>query len=128
MFPLIQLAFRREMKHWPTKRWRRLPRNRQVRAIALTIRQPKRPGLVGMGFNPFIPVSYTHLDVYKRQGEHGVNIANFALGRERAGAKPVKALALVQVDAPVSDKVLEALGTIEALLEARLVQLPEAGA
>jgi len=35
-------------------------------------------------------------------GEQGVNIANFALGRERAGAKPVKALALVQVDAPVS--------------------------
>ena len=61
-------------------------------------------------------------------GEHGVNIANFALGRERAGAKPVKALAVVQVDAPVSDKVLEALTTIEALLEARLVQLPEAGA
>ncbi|MGA8729269.1 MAG: phosphoglycerate dehydrogenase [Terracidiphilus sp.] len=56
-------------------------------------------------------------------GECGVNIANFALGRERAGAKPVKALAVVQVDAPVSDKVLEALGTIEALLEAKLVQL-----
>jgi len=60
-------------------------------------------------------------------GEHGVNIANFALGRERAGAKPVKALAVVQVDAPVSEKVLEALATIEALLEARPVQLPEAG-
>ena len=60
-------------------------------------------------------------------GQHGVNIANFALGRERTGPKPVKALALVQVDAPVSDKVLEALQTIEALLEARLVQLPEAG-
>jgi D-3-phosphoglycerate dehydrogenase len=56
-------------------------------------------------------------------GEQGVNIANFALGRERAGATPVKALAVVQVDAPVSDKVLEALDTIEALLEARLVQL-----
>jgi D-3-phosphoglycerate dehydrogenase / 2-oxoglutarate reductase len=56
-------------------------------------------------------------------GECGVNIANFALGRERAGAKPVKALAVVQVDAPVSDKVLEALGAIEALLEAKLVQL-----
>ena len=56
-------------------------------------------------------------------GECGVNIANFALGRERAGTKPVKALAVVQVDAPVSDKVLEALGTIEALLEARLVEL-----
>ena len=57
-------------------------------------------------------------------GEHGVNIANFALGRERAGTKPVKALAVVQVDAPVSDTVLEALGTIEALLEAKLVVLP----
>jgi hypothetical protein len=31
------------------------------------------------------------------------------------------------VDAPVSDKVLEALGTIEALLEAKLVMLPAAG-
>ncbi len=61
-------------------------------------------------------------------GEQGVNIANFALGRERAGQKPVKALALVQVDAPVSHEVLEALQTIEALLEARLVKLPEAEA
>jgi len=59
-------------------------------------------------------------------GEHGVNIANFALGRERGGAKPVKALALVQVDAPVGEKVLEALTKIEALLEAKPVQLPEA--
>jgi D-3-phosphoglycerate dehydrogenase / 2-oxoglutarate reductase len=56
-------------------------------------------------------------------GEQGVNIANFALGRERAGSKPVKALAVVQVDAPVSDRVLEALGAIEALLEAKLVEL-----
>jgi D-3-phosphoglycerate dehydrogenase len=60
-------------------------------------------------------------------GEHGVNIANFALGRERTGPKPVKALAVVQVDAPVSDQVLEALSTIEALIEAKLVKLPEAG-
>jgi D-3-phosphoglycerate dehydrogenase len=59
-------------------------------------------------------------------GEQGVNIANFALGRERAGAKPVKALAVVQVDAPVSEKVLDALRTIEALIEARPVQLPDA--
>jgi D-3-phosphoglycerate dehydrogenase len=58
-------------------------------------------------------------------GEHGVNIANFALGRERGGKTPVKALALVQVDAPVSDKVLGALATIEALIEARPVTLPE---
>ena len=56
-------------------------------------------------------------------GEHGVNIANFALGRERSGSKPVKALAVVQVDAPVPQTVLEALHTIEAMLEAKLVQL-----
>src|SRR6202167_1514099 len=54
-------------------------------------------------------------------GEQGVNIANFALGRERSGAKPVKALSVVQVDAPVSTAVLEAIGTIEALLEAKPV-------
>ena len=57
-------------------------------------------------------------------GQQGVNIANFALGRDRSGAKPVKALSVVQVDAPVSKAVLEALTSIEALLEARLVELP----
>jgi D-3-phosphoglycerate dehydrogenase len=56
-------------------------------------------------------------------GQQGVNIANFALGRERGGATPVKALAVVQVDEPVSEQVLEALKVIEALLEARLVKL-----
>ncbi len=56
-------------------------------------------------------------------GEQGVNIANFALGRERSGAKPVKALAVVQVDAPVPNSTLDALKTIEALLEAKPVQL-----
>jgi len=56
-------------------------------------------------------------------GEQGVNIANFALGRERTGLKPVKALAVVQVDAPVSSRTLDALKTIEALLEAKPVQL-----
>jgi len=58
-------------------------------------------------------------------GEHGVNIANFALGRERTGPKPVKALAVVQVDAPVPAHVLEDLVKIEAMLEARPVSLPE---
>jgi len=57
-------------------------------------------------------------------GEKGVNIANFNLGRERAGAKPVKALAVVQVDAPVSAEVLVALGTIEALIDTSTVTLP----
>ena len=62
-------------------------------------------------------------------GQQGVNIANFALGRERIGARRagelVKALAVVQVDEPVSESVLEALKVIEALLEARLVKLPD---
>jgi D-3-phosphoglycerate dehydrogenase / 2-oxoglutarate reductase len=58
-------------------------------------------------------------------GEHGVNIANFALGRDRSGVKPVKALSVVQVDAPVSQDVIDALLKIEALLEVRLVTLPE---
>ena len=61
-------------------------------------------------------------------GQQGVNIANFALGRERMGSnlagKPVKALAVVQVDEPVSESVLDALRVIEALLEVRLVKLP----
>src|ERR1700728_3073511 len=60
-------------------------------------------------------------------GLQGVNIANFALGRERGAAtpgKPVKALAVVQVDEPVAESALEALKVIEALLEARLVKLP----
>jgi len=60
-------------------------------------------------------------------GEQGVNIANFALGRDRSGVKPVKALAVVQVDAPVPAAVLEALTSMEAMLEARRVELPEAG-
>ncbi len=58
-------------------------------------------------------------------GQQGVNIANFALGRERTGEKPVKALAVVQVDEPVSATVLEALKPIEALLEAKPVTLPD---
>jgi D-3-phosphoglycerate dehydrogenase / 2-oxoglutarate reductase len=60
-------------------------------------------------------------------GQQGVNIANFALGRERLAsgtAKPAKALAVVQVDEPVAQPVLDALKTIEALLEARAVSLP----
>jgi D-3-phosphoglycerate dehydrogenase / 2-oxoglutarate reductase len=58
-------------------------------------------------------------------GQKGVNIANFALGRERTGSMPVKALAVVQVDEPVSQSVLDALMTIEALLEAKPVSLPD---
>jgi len=60
-------------------------------------------------------------------GEHGVNIANFALGRDRSGARPVHALAVVQVDPPVPAPVLESLLAIEALLEVKLVRLSNFG-
>ncbi len=56
-------------------------------------------------------------------GEYGVNIANFALGRDRSGVKPVHALAVVQVDPPVPPAVLDALLKIEALLEVKVVKL-----
>jgi D-3-phosphoglycerate dehydrogenase len=39
-------------------------------------------------------------------GEHGVNIANFQLGRDKSGGD---ALALLYLDAPVPQSVLEAL-------------------
>jgi D-3-phosphoglycerate dehydrogenase / 2-oxoglutarate reductase len=59
-------------------------------------------------------------------GQQGVNIANFALGRERSRERslaPLKALSLVQVDEQVGADVLAALGRIPNLLEARLVRL-----
>jgi len=56
-------------------------------------------------------------------GEQGVNIANFALGRDRSGVQPVHALAVVQVDPPVPGAALEALQKFEALLEVKLVRL-----
>jgi len=64
-------------------------------------------------------------------GQHGVNIANFALGRERfrdgaqakTGAEPLKALSVVQVDSPVDCGVMDAIAGIPNLLEVRLVQL-----
>jgi D-3-phosphoglycerate dehydrogenase len=61
-------------------------------------------------------------------GQQGVNIANFALGRERTresapSANPLKALSVVQVDEPIGPEVLEALSKIPNLLQARLVRL-----
>jgi len=60
-------------------------------------------------------------------GQQGVNIANFALGRQRSTqgseAGPLKALSVVQVDEPIGPEVLEALAKIPNLLQARLVRL-----
>ena len=61
-------------------------------------------------------------------GEHGVNIANFALGRS-AGSQRVprgQALAVVQVDLPsgtVIAPAIEALNAVEAIASVRLIEL-----
>ena len=61
-------------------------------------------------------------------GRHGVNIANFSLGRERPGrgrkAKgPVEAVAVVQVDGTVPPPVVKQLGRASALRFVRMVHL-----
>jgi D-3-phosphoglycerate dehydrogenase len=65
-------------------------------------------------------------------GDHGLNIANFALGRAVAGgARPQgvphgQALAVVQIDVPAGAAVTEAvlaLGAVEAIASVRLVEL-----
>lgn len=56
-------------------------------------------------------------------GKAGVNIANFSLGRqEGAAAGSVVAIAVVEVDSPVSETVLSELKANPAILEARPVE------
>ena len=58
-------------------------------------------------------------------GDHDVNIANFALGRSvRSQRVPQgNALAVVQIDGSVTDTVLEALRSVDAILQVHLVNL-----
>ena len=61
-------------------------------------------------------------------GEHGVNIANFSLGRAEHGAgrkEPRGAVAVVQVDGQVSDAVLQDLRKIEAVEVAKAIRFVE---
>jgi D-3-phosphoglycerate dehydrogenase len=60
-------------------------------------------------------------------GQHNVNIANFSLGREKAGAED-SAVAVVQVDGEITDAVLESLRGIETVLLAKAIRfaLPRA--
>jgi D-3-phosphoglycerate dehydrogenase len=69
-------------------------------------------------------------------GEHGINIANFALGRpaasQQARAQRVplgQAIAVVQVDVPETQALapaLAALKQVEAIATVRMVQLEKA--
>jgi D-3-phosphoglycerate dehydrogenase len=55
-------------------------------------------------------------------GNCGVNIATFSLGRRAHGGE---ALALVGLDGEVPESVLQPIRAIPAVLEAKLVRLPE---
>jgi D-3-phosphoglycerate dehydrogenase len=57
-------------------------------------------------------------------GAGGVNIATFALGRDTA-TRGTEAMALVQVDGAVPEKVLQLIRSIGTITEVRLVRLPE---
>ena len=54
-------------------------------------------------------------------GQQNVNIANFSLGRGGQGHE-TSAVAVVQVDGEISDKVLEALRNIETILLAKAIR------
>jgi D-3-phosphoglycerate dehydrogenase len=54
-------------------------------------------------------------------GQHNVNIANFSLGRKQSGQE-ASAVAVVQVDGEISEKVLEALRCIETILLAKAIR------
>lgn len=55
-------------------------------------------------------------------GDHKINIGNFALGRSDREHRGT-ALSVIQVDGPVTEAVLDALRSIEAITDVRLVTL-----
>jgi D-3-phosphoglycerate dehydrogenase len=55
-------------------------------------------------------------------GDHRVNIANFALGRDHHAAKS-EALAVIQIDGEITPAVQAALETVEAITQVRTVKL-----
>ncbi|HXE91960.1 MAG TPA: phosphoglycerate dehydrogenase [Terriglobales bacterium] len=56
-------------------------------------------------------------------GQHGINIADFSLGRRERDGKSSQAIAVVHVDDPVPPLVLEELRTIEAVTAARAIKV-----
>jgi D-3-phosphoglycerate dehydrogenase len=54
-------------------------------------------------------------------GQQNVNIANFSLGRKQSGQE-ASAVAVVQVDGEISEKVLDALRCIETILLAKAIR------
>ena len=57
-------------------------------------------------------------------GKHQINIGDFSLGRdETSGGKVREAIAVVHVDSPVGEAVLEELRKMDAVKEARAIRL-----
>jgi len=55
-------------------------------------------------------------------GQHGVNIATFALGRREAHAG-AEAVSIVRVDGDVSETILTPLRNLPAITQAKLIHL-----
>jgi len=72
----------------------------------IVIRNDDQPGVIG--------------EIGTILGRHGVNIANFALGRDGARAVGV---VIVDEAAPIPDVVLAALRKVKAIQEARIVRV-----
>ena len=72
----------------------------------IVIRNTDQPGVIG--------------EIGTLLGRHGVNIANFALGRDGANAIGV---VIVDETSPISESVLEDLRKVTAIRDARLVRV-----
>lgn len=84
-----------------------------LEGTVLTIRNQDVPGVIGR--------------VGTILGEHSINIANFALGRAGHDHRIPKgtALAVVQVDGEMTEAILKALRSVEAITEVRVASLGE---
>jgi D-3-phosphoglycerate dehydrogenase len=56
--------------------------------------------------------------------KNGVNIADFSLGRKEEGPLPREAVAVVRVDGPTPEKVIQELRQITAVKEAKAIHVP----
>ncbi len=116
-----------------------LKSNGEDSSVEGTVRHGREPRLVALdGISVESPlegnlVVYKNLDVPGVIGKIGtilgrraINIANFSLGRERTAKgskKAMQALAVVQVDEKVPEKVLKEIGRIPAMTFVRAVKL-----
>jgi D-3-phosphoglycerate dehydrogenase len=80
------------------------------------------PNLIFMR-NQDVPGVVAH--VGNTLARHGVNIADFSLGRAELGPYPREAAAVVRVDGSVPEKVLTELRSISAVKQAKAIYLPD---